>query len=65
MDAVLVVAIFPLASSTKTVTAGVMDDPAAVFVGCCPKTSWVALPAVMLNAVLVVPVNPLLAAVSV
>ena len=32
----------PNASSTLTVTAGVMVAPAAVFVGCCPKTILLA-----------------------
>src|SRR5262249_46824520 len=38
------------ASSTATVTAGLMAAPAAVFVGCCTKARWVAAAAVMLKA---------------
>jgi hypothetical protein len=33
-----------LASSTEIVTAGVIVDPAAVLVGCCVNTSFVAAP---------------------
>src|SRR5947209_15051250 len=35
----------PFASRICTVTAGVMDAPATVFVGCWPNTSCVAAPA--------------------
>ena len=45
--------------------AGVMLAPAAVLVGCWPNTSFEAVPAVMLNVLLVAPVSPVLAAVSV
>ena len=30
------------ASKTRTVTAGVIEAAACVFVGCCPNTNWVA-----------------------
>jgi hypothetical protein len=43
----------PFASSTETATAGVMVAPALVFVGCCVKTSCVAVPGVTLKALLV------------
>ena len=65
IDVVLVVTKLPFASRICTVTAGVIEDPAAVFDGCVPNASFVAVPAVMLNALLVAPVNPLLDAVSV
>src|SRR5437773_12534023 len=48
------VAVLLLASSAVTCTAGVIAAPADVVLGCTEKTSWVAVPAVMLNAVLVV-----------
>ena len=32
----------PNASSTKTVTAGLMATPAVAFVGCCPNTTLLA-----------------------
>jgi hypothetical protein len=60
-----VVTTFPFASSTETCTAGLMDVPATAFDGCPVKASFVAAPAVMLNALLVVPVRPLLAAAKV
>src|SRR2546430_956228 len=44
---------FPNASSTVTRTAGVMMLPATELLGCTENTSCVAVPAVMLNAVLV------------
>src|SRR6266699_3915969 len=47
------VAVLLLASSAVTCTAGVIAAPADVVLGCTEKTSWVAVPAVMLNAVLV------------
>ncbi len=64
-DAVLVVTTLPPASCTCTVTAGVIEEPAAVFDGCVSKASFVAVPAVMLNAVLVAEVSAPLVAVSV
>src|SRR5205814_8806370 len=44
------VAVFPCPSSAVTCTAGVMDAPAAVFVGGTENASCVADPGVMLNA---------------
>ena len=32
----------PKASTTRTVTAGLMAEPATALVGCCPKTNWLA-----------------------
>src|SRR5207253_2102975 len=48
------VAVLLLASSAVTCTAGVIAAPADVVLGSTEKTSCVAVPAVMLNAVLVV-----------
>src|SRR5947199_2394774 len=48
------VAVLPLPSWAVTSTAGVIAAAAAVLVGSTLKTSAVAVPAVMLNAVLVV-----------
>src|SRR5437773_9846630 len=45
--------------------AGVIDDPAAVLVGCTVNSSCVAVPGVMVNAALVVRVAPVALAVSV
>jgi hypothetical protein len=47
------VAVLLLASSAVTCTAGVIAAPAVVVLGCTENTSWVAVPAVMVNAVLV------------
>jgi len=47
------VAVLLLASRAVTCTAGVIVAPADVVLGCTEKTSCVAGPAVMLNAVLV------------
>src|SRR5213079_1075652 len=47
------VAVLLLASSAVTCTAGVIAAPADVVLGCTENTSCVAVPAVMLNAVLV------------
>ena len=44
------VSTLPLASSTATVTAGAMDEPARALVGRWTKTSWVAVPGVILKA---------------
>jgi hypothetical protein len=60
-----VVTVFPAASLIVTVTAGVIADPAAVLVGCAVNTSFVAAPAVTLNAPLVAPVRPVVDAASV
>src|SRR5438552_18711181 len=65
IGAVLLVTTLPPASCTCTVTAGVIEEPAAVFDGWTPKPSFVALPTVILNALLVAGVRPVLAAVSV
>src|SRR5438309_11102906 len=47
-------AVLPLASWAVTSTAGVIAAPAVVVLGCTLNTSCVAVPAVILNAVLVV-----------
>src|SRR2546426_157627 len=47
------VAVLLLASSAVTCAAGVIAPPAVVLLGCTENTSCVAVPAVMLNAVLV------------
>src|SRR5271157_2643214 len=44
------VSTLPSASSTATVTAGVMAEPAAVLLGPWTKTSWVAVPGDTLKA---------------
>src|SRR5271157_5675525 len=44
------VSMLPFASSTATVTAGVIAEPAAVVVGPWRKTRWVGVPGVMLKA---------------
>src|SRR5437762_2871141 len=59
------VAVFPLASWAVTSTAGVMLAPATVLVGCTVNTSVAAVPAVILNAVLVPVTGPGALAVSV
>src|SRR5258708_621841 len=59
------VAVFPCQSCPVPRAAGVMDAPAAVFVGCTENASWVADPGVMLNAALVAPVTPAAVAASV
>src|SRR2546422_6982510 len=48
------VAVLPPASWAVTSTAGVIAVPAVVVLGCTENTSCVAVPAVILNAVLVV-----------
>src|SRR5690242_7963840 len=55
---------FPSASSARTFTAGEIWCPATVVPGSVPKTSWVALPAVMLKEVLVAVLKPVAVAVS-
>ncbi len=57
--------VLPSASSAVTCRAGVIDAPAAVLLGCVVNTSCVAVPGVMVNAALVVPVAPVALAVSV
>ncbi len=59
------VAVFPCASRAVSWTAGAMAAPAVALLGCTVKTSWVAAPAVMLNAALVAPVSPVAAPESV
>ena len=56
---------FPPGSSAVTWTAGLIVAPATVAVGCWVNASWVAVPGVMSNAVLVTGVNPLALVVSV
>src|SRR5204863_8553580 len=56
---------FPAGSSAVTWTAGLIAAPATVFDGCTVKASWVAVPGVISNAVLVPGVKPLALAVSV
>src|SRR5438046_9095222 len=55
---------FPAASSAVTWTAGLIVAPATVVLGCCVNASWVAVPGVMSNAVLVTGANPPALAVS-
>src|ERR1700722_4037295 len=62
---VAVVTVLPPASWMVTVTAGVIDVPAAVVEGCTLKASLVTAPAVTLNVVLVAPANAALQAASV
>src|SRR5205809_2782219 len=52
------VAVLLLASSAVTCTAGVIAVPADVVLGCTENTSCVAVPAVILNAVLVPVAGP-------
>ena len=59
------VAVFPWPSSTVTCSAGVMVAPAVVLVGCTVNTNWLAAPTVTLKELLVAPVGPAAAAVSV
>src|SRR5437762_3384233 len=54
-----------LPTSAVSWTAGVIAAPAVVAVGCTVNTSCIAVPGVMLNAALVVPVTPVALAVSV
>src|SRR5207247_2806141 len=49
------VAVFPCPSSAVTCTAGVMDAPAAVLLGCVVNASCVAVPGATVNAALVMP----------
>jgi hypothetical protein len=55
---------FPNWSSIRTVTAGLIAAPAAVFDGCCKNPKCVAAPGVMLNVVLSASVRPELVARS-
>jgi hypothetical protein len=65
IEVVLLVTTLPPASCTCTVTAGVIEAPPAVFDGCVPNASLAAAPTVILNELLVAPVNPVLLAVKV
>ena len=67
MLVVAVVTVLPWASWTVTPTAGVIVAPAAALLGGTVKTSFAAGPTVelMVNALLVAPVSPVAAAVSV
>src|SRR5207302_8324584 len=57
------VAVLPLPSCAVTCTAGVITAPAAVVLGSTVNTSWVAVPAVMLNAALIAVPAPVAASV--
>src|SRR2546429_10029840 len=50
---------FPAASSALTWTAGLIAAPATVLDGCTVKASWVVVPGMMSNAVLVTGAKPL------
>ena len=54
---VAVVTVLPEGSCTVTCTAGEMDAPAVVLLGCAVKANWEAAPAVMSKAELVAPVR--------
>ena len=62
MEAELPVTVLPKAS--WIVTVGLMLTPATVLLGCVVNTSLFAVPGVIVNGLLVAPVRPLLAAVS-
>src|SRR5436853_7755463 len=49
---------FPAGSSAVTCTAGLIAAPATVFDGCTVKASWVAVPGMMSNGVLVTGAKP-------
>src|SRR5207244_1256578 len=57
--------VFPEPSWAVTCTAGVIDVPAAVLLGCTENTKCAPMPAVILNVALGLPVSPVAAAVSV
>src|SRR2546425_34567 len=59
------VATLPWASCAVTCTAGVSVAPAAAFVGCAVKASWVAAPAVTVTRAVWVAVTPAAAAATV
>ena len=65
MLAVELVTVLPNESCTATCNAGAIAAPAVAFVGCTAKANWEAAAGVMLNALLVAPVNVPDAAVSV
>src|SRR5437773_1879115 len=56
---------FPAGSSAVTCTAGLIAAPATVFDGCTVKASWVAVPGMMSNGVLVTGAKPPALAASV
>src|SRR5439155_4953143 len=57
--------VFPEPSWAVTCTAGVIDVPAAVLLGCTENNKCAPMPAVILNVALGLPVSPVAAAVSV
>ena len=61
----VVVTELPPASCSWTVIAGVIAEPATVFVGCWTNASFAAGPTETLNAVLVAGVSPVAVAVRV
>src|SRR6185436_2454636 len=65
MLAVELVTVFPNASCTATCTAGLIDVPAVVLVGCTVKATREAPAGLMVNADEVAPVSPLDAPVRV
>src|SRR5436189_59731 len=65
MLAVELVTVLPNVSCTVTCTAGLIDAPAVVLVGCTMTASWEAAAGLMLNAVEVAPVSAPDAAVRV
>lgn len=52
------VTVFPMLSATATLTAGLIDTPAVVDVGCWTYTTFDAAPTFTLNVELVAPVRP-------
>src|SRR5437667_196092 len=58
------VATLPRASSARTFTAGLIWRPAIVVLGCVPNTSCIAVPAVIVNELLVAVLKPVADAVS-
>ena len=65
IDAVADVTVLPKLSCTATVGGPPIVLPAVEFAGCVLKTTLLAATAVMLNALVVAPVNPVEEAVSV
>jgi len=65
IEAELPVTVLPFASSTVTIGCVVQAVPPVPPPGCVVKTTFVAVPAVILNALLVAEVSPLLVAVKV
>src|SRR5213596_2456628 len=64
-EVVVLVTVFPSPSWTATVTAGLIDVPAAVLVGCWMNASLLAAPGVMLKGALLAVVRALAVALSV